>query len=264
MALDLEDRRDAVGVSSSRRATRSSSGAGRATQNCPDEIGPDFDFGNSPILRTAANGRRMIVDRPEVGRGVRASIPTTRAQVLWQLPRRQGQRARRHRVGLGGRRSDVYMPVSDVLQCRTSRRSARCQHRAPANAMWHTPPPPLACKGGLGCTRRAVGAAISVIPGVVFSGVGGRAPARVLDSRDGKIIWEFNTARDFDDRERRGRSRRIDRRAGSDHRRRDGLHRIRVRALARPAGQRAARVRPALISRWELPDSCGSAPKNRR
>jgi polyvinyl alcohol dehydrogenase (cytochrome) len=44
---------------------------------------------------------------------------------------------------------------------------------------------------------QAQSAAITVIPGVVFSGaINGMM--RAYSTADGKVIWEFNTARDFD------------------------------------------------------------------
>src|SRR5207253_1745166 len=58
------------------------------------------------------------------------------------------------------------------------------------------PPPPLKCAAGTGCTA-AQSAAITVIPGVVFSGSFDGA-IRGYATRDGAIIWEFDTNREFD------------------------------------------------------------------
>jgi len=71
-------------------------GANATTRdNCPEETGPDFDFGNSPILRTMPNGRSVIA----IGQksGVAWGLdPDREGRILWQ---------RSHRVcALGPRR----------------------------------------------------------------------------------------------------------------------------------------------------------------
>ena len=57
--------------------------------NCPDELGPDFDFGNSPILQTLPSGRDIIVIGQKSGVGW-ALDPDNEGDVLWS-----------HRVGQG-------------------------------------------------------------------------------------------------------------------------------------------------------------------
>ena len=42
---------------------------GKPTGNCPSPLGPDFDFGNSPMLTTLANGRSLIVIGQKSGAG---------------------------------------------------------------------------------------------------------------------------------------------------------------------------------------------------
>ena len=72
---------------------------------CADEVGPDFDFGNSPILRTLPGGRRVLSLGQKSG-VVWGLAPDENGKVLWQVPRRQGQHARWDRVGIGRRRSE--------------------------------------------------------------------------------------------------------------------------------------------------------------
>ena len=62
--------------------------------------------------------------------------------------------------------------------------------------LWHTPAPKLECNTGRGCTG-AQSAPASVIPGIVFSGsVDGHL--RAYSTKDGSIVWDFNTVRDYD------------------------------------------------------------------
>ena len=61
---------------------------------------------------------------------------------------------------------------------------------------WHAPAPALTCTEGRGCTG-AQSAAITVIPGAVFSGsVDGHL--RAYSTTDGRILWDYDTAREFD------------------------------------------------------------------
>ena len=62
--------------------------------------------------------------------------------------------------------------------------------------LWHTPAPKLECNTGRGCTG-AQSAPVSVIPGVVFSGsVDGHM--RAYSTKDGSILWDFNTVREYE------------------------------------------------------------------
>ena len=59
--------------------------------------------------------------------------------------------------------------------------------------MWHTPPPP--CGERRPCSP-AQSAAVSAIPGVVFSGsVDGHL--RAFATNGGAIVWDFDAVRDF-------------------------------------------------------------------
>jgi polyvinyl alcohol dehydrogenase (cytochrome) len=67
---------------------------------------------------------------------------------------------------------------------------------ATGDQVWHTPAPPLECTGGRGCIG-SQSAPASVIPGAVFSGsVDGHL--RAYSTKDGSIIWDFNTAKEYD------------------------------------------------------------------
>ena len=60
---------------------------------------------------------------------------------------------------------------------------------------WKVTPPPMECNGRP-CAQ-ALSAAITVIPGVVFAGTT-TGMMRAYSTADGRILWEFNTARPFE------------------------------------------------------------------
>ena len=57
-------------------------GPGPKDAHCPAKVGPDWDFGNSPILQTLANGKRVLVCAHKGGEVV-ALDPDRRGALLW-------------------------------------------------------------------------------------------------------------------------------------------------------------------------------------
>ena len=106
MAFDLDTGAVKWTSQVTRRTFSSSAAAGAQNgANCPpaEDLGPDFDFGNAPILVKRPDGTRHDRRRPEIGRrlGVRSRQEGRRALAV---PRRKGQRARRPGVRIRGRR----------------------------------------------------------------------------------------------------------------------------------------------------------------
>lgn len=165
--------------------------------NCPEKVGPDHDFGNSPILRTVG-GRRVLLAGQKSG-VMFALDPDNSGKILWQQRVGRGSELGGIEWGPAADPANVYIAVSDVIaQGAGPSEQPGGLHAlriADGERLWHTPAPPLTCKGGPGCSG-AQSAAISVIPGVVFSGsVDGHM--RAYSTRDGKIIWDFDTMREF-------------------------------------------------------------------
>jgi polyvinyl alcohol dehydrogenase (cytochrome) len=165
-------------------------------ENCPKDVGPDFDFGNAPILRNLPGGKRVIV----IGQksGVMWGLdPDHEGKVLWQY--RAGKGSALGGIEWGSAADDVnaYIPVSDVLGPGNEAGGIHAVKLATGERVWNTPAPKLECTGlARGCTG-AQSAPASVIPGVVFSGsVDGHL--RAYSIVDGKILWDFNTAREFE------------------------------------------------------------------
>lgn len=161
--------------------------------NCPDDVGPDFDFGNSPILRRLANGRHVLVVGQKSGVAY-GMDPDRKGAVIWKYRAGQGGALGGIEWGSAADERVMYIPVSDVLSPQAG--GLHAIGIGSGERIWHTPAPQPSCKGGLGCSA-AQSAAISVIPGVVFSGsVDGHL--RAYDTGDGQIIWDVETTRDFE------------------------------------------------------------------
>jgi polyvinyl alcohol dehydrogenase (cytochrome) len=177
--------------------------------NCPDSNGPDADFGQPPILVSLPNGKRALVLGQKSG-VAHAIDPDRRGEVLWQ-----------RRVGKGGPLGGIqwgsaadsdlmYAALSDVVFRVVANRNAPDEvtmELDPAKGgglfalrlqtgeqVWHAAPP--GCGTRTKCSP-AQSAAVTAIPGVVFSGsVDGHL--RAYRSDTGEIIWDVDTAREYD------------------------------------------------------------------
>jgi polyvinyl alcohol dehydrogenase (cytochrome) len=164
-------------------------------ENCPDEVGPDFDFGNSPILRTLPGGRRVLTLGQKSG-VVYGLDPDNEGKILWQVRVGKGGELGGIEWGSAADEQNVYVPVSDVLRPPAEAGGLHAIRLSNGELVWSAPAPALACKGGPGCTG-AQSAPTTVIPGVVFSGsVDGHL--RGYSTANGKIIWDFDTMREFE------------------------------------------------------------------
>jgi polyvinyl alcohol dehydrogenase (cytochrome) len=164
-------------------------------ENCPDDVGPDFDFGNSPILRTLPGGRRVLTLGQKSG-VVYGLAPDERGRILWQYRAGKGGALGGVEWGSAADDQNIYVPVSDVLEPPAQAGGLHAIRIATGERVWHTPAPPLSCTGGQGCTG-AQSAPVSVMPGAVFSGsVDGHL--RAYATADGKIIWDFDTMKAFE------------------------------------------------------------------
>jgi polyvinyl alcohol dehydrogenase (cytochrome) len=163
--------------------------------NCPvgDDVGPDFDFGNSPMLVSLPGGRDLIVIGQKSGVGW-ALDPDKKGAVVWQYRAGQGSALGGMEFGSATDGVNAYFPVNDLnMPTAGELHAVRLDTGEPA---WKAPPQVVVCGArGRGCTP-GIQAPITVIPGVIFVGSmdGG---VRGYSTKDGSILWSFNTNIDF-------------------------------------------------------------------
>jgi polyvinyl alcohol dehydrogenase (cytochrome) len=164
-------------------------------ENCPDDEGPDFDFGNSAILRDLPNGKSIIV----IGQksGVAWGLdPDNRGAIVWQRRVGRGSPLGGIEWGSAADAGVGYFPVSDLLLGPEMAGGLHALKLDTGEPVWSVRPPRVDCVKNPALCLQAQSAAISVIPGVVFSGAtNGIMRAYAADS--GKVIWEYDTARDY-------------------------------------------------------------------
>ena len=168
---------------------------------CPEQLGPDFDFGNSPILVTLKSGRDLIVIGQKSGIGW-AIDPDKRGEVVWQYQAGKGGLYGGMEWGSAADAQYAYFPNSDVpfsAQEPLGGREPGGLHAVDLETgkrVWFAPPQPARC-GPIGprCNAGNI-AAVTVIPGVVFAG-SNDGVLRAHSTSDGKMVWEFDSNREF-------------------------------------------------------------------
>ena len=162
--------------------------------NCPEQMGPDYDFGTSPILRRLKNGKDVIVVAQKSG-VVYGLDPDQRGKVLWQTQVSKGGALGGVEWGHAVDETQAYAAASDLFQ-KEGQPGITALNIETGEKVWNVPAPPLDCKPGSRGCNGAQSAAVTVIPGVVFSGsVDGHL--RGYDTRTGKIVWDFNTVQEY-------------------------------------------------------------------
>src|SRR5262245_42870174 len=164
----------------------------KVRDNCPDDTGPDFDFGNSPILRRLPNGRTILTlgQKSGVAWGL---DPDKEGAILWQKRVGKGSALGGMEWGSAADDQNAYFPVSDALLGPADAGGLYALRLTTGEEVWHWKP---ACPADQRNCLEANSAAISVIPGVVFSG-STSGMMRAYSTTDGKVLWETNTAQDF-------------------------------------------------------------------
>ncbi|HKT78963.1 MAG TPA: PQQ-binding-like beta-propeller repeat protein, partial [Vicinamibacterales bacterium] len=173
-----------------------SCGAGAPNRNnCPGVNGPDFDFGNSPILRELPNGKGVLVVGQKSG-AVWALDPDNKGAVLWQQRVGRGSTLGGLEWGSAADSELGYFPIADAQYGPAQAGGMFALKLASGEEAWRIRPPGADCPPGSRTCTAARSAAISVIPGVVFSGTTD-GMMRAYSTTDGRVVWEFNTAREF-------------------------------------------------------------------
>jgi polyvinyl alcohol dehydrogenase (cytochrome) len=182
--------------------------------NCPQAKGPDLDFGSSPILVNLPDGRRMLIAGQKSGM-VHAIDPDRQGAILWQQKVGRGGTLGGVQWGSAVDQDNVYVAVSDVTVRLAAEGKAGAQKALygggnflldsdrgggiyalelmTGKIVWQTAHP--GCGDVPGCSP-AQSAAVTAIPGVVFSG-GLDGHLRAYATSDGRIIWDVDTKGDY-------------------------------------------------------------------
>ncbi len=174
--------------------------------NCPPPDGPDYDFGSSPILVRAPNGKELLVAGQKSG-VVSAFDPDAKGKILWQTRVGKGGLNGGVQWGMATDGQKVYAAVSDVHAVMNTAGPVggatfdpvqggglTALHLEDGSKAWFAPshpcdPPRPGCSPGQS-------AALTLISGVVFApGLDGHL--RAFSTEDGTMVWDFDTAKEY-------------------------------------------------------------------
>lgn len=181
----------------------------RTRANCPPEDGPDFDFGQPPILVQLGDGKRALVIGQKSGL-VHAIDPDEEGKILWQTRAGAGGLLVGSQWGSAADEQRMYVAISDVKLLTVADAAAPDGRRIALDPekggglhaidlksgqiVWSAKP--ALCPATRANCSPAQSAAVTAIPGAVFSGaLDGHL--RAYSSADGSVIWDFDTAREF-------------------------------------------------------------------
>ena len=157
------------------------------------DIGPDYDLGDSPILTKLPSGKDVIIVGQKSGQGW-ALDPDRKGAVIWEYRAGRGTALGGIEWGPAVDGQNAYFAVSDFNLPNPG--GLHAVNLTTGQRAWLTPaPPPICTPVGGGCSG-VQSAAISVIPGIVFSGAmdGG---LRAYSTTDGSVVWTFDANREF-------------------------------------------------------------------
>jgi polyvinyl alcohol dehydrogenase (cytochrome) len=189
--------------------------------NCPTNEGPDYDFGASPVLFTLKDGRQVLLAGQKSG--VAYGIDPDTGKTVWSTKVGAGSHLGGVEWGIAVDGKRLFVPNADMVNLldealRPSGRNVEARPYGAArpgltaidpangNVLWYTPAPKAPCRyagdrsrdTAKGACIRAQSAAVSTMPGVVFSGTAD-GWFRAYDARTGKVIWGYSTtARTYD------------------------------------------------------------------
>ena len=198
LALDLKNGR----IVWSKQVTPGDVFSGACTgTKCP---GPDHDFGSSVLLEKLPDDRDILLAGQKSG-VVYALDPERKGEILWKTRVGKGGTNGGVQWGMASDGQKVYAAVSDLARKSRSAIEVGAQpdptqgggltalRIANGEKAWYAAPPPC---GSQPVCSPAQPAAVTAIPGVVFSGsVDGHL--RAFSTEDGRVIWDFNTTRDY-------------------------------------------------------------------
>lgn len=168
-----------------------------APNNCPEDAGPDFDFGAGAVLARGKDGKEYVLAGQKSG--IAYGIDPDTGKLGWQTRVGRGGTAGGIHFGLAADSGRAYVPVTDmddmVQRDYPASPGIHALDVATGQLAWKAPAPD-SCAGRQLCLPGYSGA-ISVTPELVLAG-SDDGYVRILDAASGALLWETNTDRAFE------------------------------------------------------------------
>lgn len=169
---------------------------GPASPNCPEDAGPDYDFGAAPIIAQGGDGRDYLLAGQKSG--IAYGFDPDSGELLWQTKVGRGGAMGGVHFGIAAEGGRLYVPMNDASWGTVSDETARPGISAiditSGEVLWHRAAENV-CNGKPLC-EPGYSAAITVTPELVLAGATD-AHFRILSAASGEILWDVDTDREF-------------------------------------------------------------------
>ena len=176
---------------------------GEDKTNCPEDAGPDFDFGAAPVLATVPGSTQRVILMGQKSSEVYALDPDRDGALVWKRKLGTGGVLGGIQWGFAADDNAAYLPLSDVVVIDQPGKPSRLDPKAGGGLFalelgtglvrWHAPP--SECGSRPQCSP-AQSQATTVIPGIVFSGAMDGV-MRAFSTSDGQLLWSYDSVRDY-------------------------------------------------------------------
>ncbi len=166
-------------------------------ENCPEENGPDFDFGGATILVSGSTAGDLVLGGQKSG-FVHAVNPDT-GELVWQTRVGRGGIQGGIHFGMAALGDRVFVPISDMADGRSYDTPDRPgMHALDINSgeiLWSTLHEDR-CNGKAFC-HPGISQVPTVVGDVVFAG-SMDGTVRAYDVETGKVLWQLDSTGTFD------------------------------------------------------------------
>lgn len=166
--------------------------------NCPDEDGPDVDFGAGATIATTSAGRDLVIAGQKSGNVF--AINPDNGELVWKTRAGRGSLSGGVHFGLAIAGDRIYVPIADVIDGSNFPGERHPGMHAldieTGRFLWRTPMQDR-CNGRQFCVPGISVAATATDDLVLAGGLDGWM--RIYDAATGEVLWEYDTAMKFTD-----------------------------------------------------------------
>ena len=151
--------------------------------NCPDTLGPDYDFGGSSAILQTVNGKDYVLAAGKGGVAI-ALDPDQEGKLVWRTQLWEDKKPSASGLVVFGGAADgrrVYYPLQQPNG------GLKALDITTGKVEWNA---------AIKADMRGQAGPASAIPGIVFTG-GWDGILRAVDA-SGNVVWSFNAVRDFE------------------------------------------------------------------
>ncbi len=207
LAMDLDNGKILWSYQATKNDTWNAACISEDKSNCPAPVGPDYDFGASPILVSLNAKQRLLVAVQKSGE-VHALDPDDNGNLVWKQQASPGGFQGGVMWGAATDGSNIYVALSDRQgelfkkangsmdwRIRSDKGGGVLAYRLrDGKLMWRAEAP--VCDNWKQCSPVQAGA-VSASPGLVFAGAYD-GHIRAYSTKDGSVLWDYDTVKEYD------------------------------------------------------------------